>query len=183
MALVISISGAPGSGKSSVGRLLAQRLGIPFFSMGDIRRKYGVERGLSIAELNHLSENDPASDRLVDEYQSTLPQKYPSFVIDSRLGYYFLPSSFKIFIDVDLQTGAQRILSNARQEEQWTSIDQGVQALRERIASDTARYHALYGVSWNDLSQFDMVVDSTSLSLEEMAKNILDVIHQRGLLS
>ena len=62
--MIITIGGAPGSGKSTVGRMLATNLNIPFFSMGDIRRAYALERGLTIEQLNELAKVDPSSDRL-----------------------------------------------------------------------------------------------------------------------
>lgn len=181
MGLIISISGAPGSGKSSIGRALSQKLHIPFFSMGDIRREYGMERGLTIAALNSLSEGDSTSDRLVDEYQAKLPEKYSSFVIDSRLGYHFIPSSFKIFIDVEQKVGARRIFENLREEERWSSVEQGVLALEERVRSDTLRYRHLYGIVWNDLSLFDLVLDSSHTSIEHMAQEIIGELRRRGI--
>ena len=37
--MIITISGLPGSGKSTIGKMLAKKLGYKFYSMGDLRGK------------------------------------------------------------------------------------------------------------------------------------------------
>ena len=54
----ITISGPPGSGKTTVGRLLAQRLGCEFVSTGTVFREMAAERGLSLAEFGEMAEHD-----------------------------------------------------------------------------------------------------------------------------
>jgi predicted cytidylate kinase len=161
--VIITIGGPPGSGKSTLGRMLATRLGAPFFSMGDVRRAYALERGMTLAELNRRGEADPYSDTMVDEYQSKLPRQHPSFVIDSRLGYHFLPQSVKIFLKADLRVAASRILPDKRAEEHWTNLDEGTRALQERMRSDRARYKKYYGIDPYDESRFDLVLDTSQL--------------------
>lgn len=42
----VTISGLPGSGSSTLGRSLAQKLGWEYFSGGDFMRSYAIEKGL-----------------------------------------------------------------------------------------------------------------------------------------
>ena len=65
----VTIGGMPGSGKSIVGRALAQVLGYKFYSMGDIRRELAKKRGLTISQYNDLEED---TDTPVDDFQREL---------------------------------------------------------------------------------------------------------------
>ncbi|MBU0540313.1 AAA family ATPase, partial [Patescibacteria group bacterium] len=68
--MIITISGVPGSGKTTVAKILAERLGMKFYSMGDLRGKMATERGLTIDELNKLGETEAFTDNDVDTYQT-----------------------------------------------------------------------------------------------------------------
>lgn len=179
--LIITIGGMPGSGKSTVGRMVAMRLGVPFFSMGDVRREFANKHGMTLAELNARGETDPASDKMVDEYQSKLPETTPSFVIDSRLGYHFLPQSFKVYLKVDSRAAATRIYAMKRHEEHWASIDDGVRSVEERAASDLRRYKKYYGLNPYDENNFDLVLDTTAMKPLDVLHAITRALKARGL--
>ena len=70
--MIITISGVPGSGKSTAGKSVARKLGYEYVSMGDFRGKMAMERGLTIDELNKLGEKEDWTDRQADEYQREL---------------------------------------------------------------------------------------------------------------
>ncbi|HIH23465.1 TPA: AAA family ATPase [Candidatus Woesearchaeota archaeon] len=180
--VIITIGGMPGSGKSTVGRMIAVRLGIPFFSMGDVRREFANEHGMTLAELNARGENDPASDKMVDEYQSKLPETTPSFVIDSRLGYHFLPQSFKVYLKVDSRAAAERIYAMKRHEEHWRSIEDGVRSVEERAASDLRRYKKYYGLNPYDEKNFDLVIDTTHMKPLAVLHAVRKYLKERGIV-
>lgn len=180
--VIITIGGPPGSGKSTLGRMLAARLGVPFFSMGDVRREYALKHGMTLAELNRRGETDPASDAMVDEYQAKLPETQPSFIIDSRLGYHFLPQSIKIYVKCDVRVAAQRIFAMRRQEERWTTLDDGVHAIQERAASDLRRYQQYYGLNPYSEGNFDLVIDSSTLHPLDVLHAILRFLRSKGVI-
>ena len=170
--MIVTISGLPGSGKSTVGRLLAKKIGYKFYSIGDLRGKWAMERGLSINELNRLGEKEEWTDRKADEYQAELGKKEDGFVIDGRLSFHFIPRSFKVFLTVSPETGAKRILSDDRPDEGAESLDGLAKDLEERVKSDDSRYRKIYGLDFRDREQYDLVVDTTELTPEETASRI-----------
>jgi cytidylate kinase len=176
--MIITISGTAGSGKGTVGRLLAKKLKYMFYSMGDIRRKYATEHGMTLEELNKKAEKDPTSDRLVDEYQTELGKKEDNVVLDSRLGFNFLPKSFKLFLDADERVRAQRILKDKRATEQYKDVDTAVKHLRERQASDQKRYKKLYGIDPYDVVgvEYDLLLDTSVDTPEELVEMIVKAI-------
>ncbi|MEK7102261.1 MAG: (d)CMP kinase [Patescibacteria group bacterium] len=172
--MIITISGLPGSGKSTVGKRLAKQLGYRFYSIGDLRGKMAMERGMSIAALNKLGESEAWTDQEVDEYQKKLAHTEDNFVIDGRLSWHFIPQSFKVFLTVDVEEGARRIFRKQRPDEPPVqSVEEMVTANRARIASDNTRYQKWYGIQFNDPKNYDVVIDTTRGGQKQVMKKIL----------
>ena len=95
--MIITLGGTPGSGKSTVGKILAEELSYEFLSMGGIRREFAKKNGMTLEELNERAKKDPESDNMVDEYLKELAKK-DGLIIDARLGWYFIPDSFKVWV-------------------------------------------------------------------------------------
>lgn len=172
--MIITISGTPGSGKSTVGRLLAKRLGYHFYSMGDVRGKMATDRGMTIDELNELGKTEDWTDRDVDEYQTKLGAIEDNFVIDSWAGFHFIPHAFKVFLAVDPVIAGERVFKNQRPDEPpVTSPTEAAAMLTKRLAETDARFQKYYDFSCQDRSRFDLVIDTTTQSPEETIKTIL----------
>ncbi len=180
--MIITISGSAGSGKSTVGKILAKKLGFRHYSIGDMRRKMASERGISIAELNRLGEKTDSTDREPDEYQRELGRKEDNFVIDSRLGFHFIPNSVKVYLDANPETRARRVFSDERNEEKLKSIEDAKKCLVEREKSDKKRYKKYYGVDCYDKSHYDLIIDTSNISAEKVADRIIDFLKNKKML-
>jgi CMP/dCMP kinase len=170
--MIITISGTPGSGKSSIAKAVAKRLNYRFYSAGDVRGQYALEHGLTIDELNKLAEKDPASDLLVDEYMKKMGAKEDDIVVDGRLGFYFIPDSIKVFIDADADVRIERVLKSAREDEHYKSFNEAKKAIQQRIDGDKNRYKHSYNVDISETKHYDLIVDSTDKSIEAAAGEI-----------
>lgn len=180
--MIITISGQPGSGKSTAATLLAQRLGYRHYSIGDLRRRMAAERGITLAALNTLGETTDFTDRKPDEYQRHLGEAEDNFVIDSRLGFYFIPHSVKVFLKADLAVRAQRVFQDDRNAEQFATLRGAATTLHEREASDTRRYRKYYHIDWTDEKNYDLVVDTTALPPEDIVEHVLAFLRKKRLL-
>jgi len=175
--MIISLSGALGSGKSTIAQMLADKLGWPRYYIGGLRREAAKKRGLTLAEYNKLGETDPATDREVDEYQKELGRTQDNFIIEGRTSWYFIPHSLKIYLDVDEETGAQRILANLQEKagKEERNEDRGLNSwqdvlasTRHRLASDNLRYDKYYGINVYDKNNYDYYLDTTKLTRDEV---------------
>ncbi len=181
--MIISLAGLPGSGKSTVKNLLAEQLGLKKYSMGDMRGKMAMDRGLTIDEFNSLGLNTIETDQAADTFQTKLGQSEDNFIIDGRLSWHFIPQSFKVFLDVDLDEAARRIFharqaeaANRQDEANYTSEAEAKTAIETRLASDSARYQKWYNLDYLDRSNYDLVIDTTKTPANQVVSLILEAL-------
>ena len=175
--MIMTLAGKVGSGKSTIGDFIAKELNMKRYSMGDMRRKMAADRGMTIAELNRLGEKEDWTDREVDEYQKKLAEKEDNFAIDGRLSWFFIPNSIKIFVDVDPKVGAERVfLAKRGSEKPYKSVGEAERANKERIESDIKRYQKLYNINPYKLENYDIIIDTSEMTIEEMNKLALKAV-------
>lgn len=185
--MILTIAGVPGAGKTSTARMLATHYGVPYYSIGDLRVLMARERGMTLDELNKLGERESFTDREVDEYQRRLGRSGQSCIVEGRLSWYFIPHSFKIFLDVNPEVGAQRIFQIVKKDSKrldsnrYLSIDDVREAVQYRLASDGKRYLKYYGIDVISRSNFDLVIDTTHLETTAVLDRIVAAVAERGI--
>ncbi|MCD4666518.1 cytidylate kinase family protein [archaeon] len=170
--MIITISGHPGSGKTTVSDYLAKKLNFKHYHIGGMRRELAKKRGLSIIELNKLKEN---TDKEFDEYQKKLGKTQDNIIIEGRLGFYFIPNSIKIFLDVKLKEASIRLLKRQKLKD----LRESLEFVRRRIRLDRERYKKHYKIKYDDKSNYDLVINTTNLTIEQTGDVILDYIKRR----
>ncbi len=176
----IAITGDLGSGKSTVAQILSGKLGFEIVSTGRIQRQMAERMGLSTLELNQLAEKDPSIDEQIDSIFKSLNEDPNNYIIDSRLAWHFVPSSFKVYLTVDPRTAARRILSDpGRKSEGYHSDEEALALLQARKNSENERFKAIYGVDCADLNNYDLVIDTTDKSPQQVAEIIIQELLKR----
>lgn len=183
--MIVSISGAEGSGKSTIAKMLAEKLDWPRYYIGGIRREKAKERGLTLEEYNKLGETDPSTDLEVDEYQKKLGETEDNFVIEGRTSWHFIPHSFKIFLNTSFEEAAKRVFNelskdNTRNEgKDLTTYENVLDSLKSRRQSDMMRYAKYFNIDVFDLSHYDFILDTTDLSIEEVFEKVFDAVREK----
>ena len=172
----ITISGTPGSGKTTVGKLLAKKRNYSYYDAGSVRREIAKREGMTLEQLNKVGEKEDWTDKKTDNLTKEIGKKHDNFVFVGRLAFHFIPDSTKIFLECDLKEGAKRIFKDKRAEEKSFDVKEMVKKLEERNKSDELRYEKYYGLNPFDKSQYDIVIDTTFLSIEQVLEKIIDVI-------
>jgi cytidylate kinase len=172
---IISVSGQIGSGKSSVASVLGQRLGREVVSTGSIQRTLAQERGMTTLEFNLYSETNLGLDDLIDNNIIALNSKHQDVIVDSRMAWFFLPESLKVYLLVDPVLAARRVLLDERRSATETYSDQEVayKEIRRRQESERKRFTLKYQVDYTQLTHYDLVIDTSYATPEEVSDLIL----------
>lgn len=168
----ISLAGDLGSGKSTVGRLLKERYSLETVSIGKILRAMAAERGMDVTEFNVYMENHPEIDKELDDRLKAYENKNGRFLFDSRMAWHFVPSGFSVYMITSPEIAAKRVLKDERNSERYDSFENAVEKLTERRKSEALRYNKFYGVDITDMNNYDFVIDSGSISPEEVFEKI-----------
>ena len=152
--MIVTISGAPGTGTSTLARSLSQELKLRWINSGDLFRKIADEKDISVREMNRLAEKGPEIDYLIDDAQKVLA-KGGGGIFEGRLSGHLLPADLKVLLKAELRTRAERI---AKRESKLT--EDAMQETRHREESEGRRYKMYYNIDISDFSAYDLIVDS-----------------------
>ena len=168
---VITIAGSLGSGKSSTAKAVATTLGYEHLSSGDMFRTMAKERGVSVEAINIAAEVQQDIDHEVDAWLDSLKER-ENIVVDSRMAWKWIPTSFKVFLALDPATAAERIYNNIQKEgrmsESGSSVAEVRASIDARFASEQKRYLSLYGVNPTDPLNFDIFINTKYNDLESV---------------
>ncbi len=170
--LVIAISGLPGSGKTSLARRLAEKLGLKYLSLGEIFRRLARERKLTLEELSRIAEEDASIDKAIDDKAIEEASK-GCIVVDGHISAWTLENTahLKVLVMAPINVRAERI---ARRD--GKSIEEALTEIRVREESESRRFMKFYGINIFDLSIFDLIVNSEKFSEEEVFEIVMTAV-------
>ncbi|MCQ2429781.1 MAG: dephospho-CoA kinase [Clostridia bacterium] len=171
----ISITGKLGSGKSTICNLIKEKYGYEIFSTGAIQREVARSMGITTLELNQRMKLDHSLDDTIDATTTRLSRERrdDKLIFDSRMAWHFAEHTFKIFLTVDPKVAAARVMANQRgDEERYASVDEACEKLVERSRVEQARFIELYGVDYYDFNNYNLVIDSSCRTPDEIVSLI-----------
>ncbi len=168
----ISLAGDLGSGKSTVTEILIKSLGAERYSTGALVREIAKKHGMPVDEFNIYMETHPETDAEIDNGLAELSKDERFLIIDSRMAWHFTKGTFKVYLSVDMETSALRIMNAGRAEELSGSLDEAIEKTEKRAESENKRYFEKYGVNIRDLTNYSLVVDTSHATPEEVASCI-----------
>lgn len=176
---IISLAGELSSGKGTVSKILMEELNYGVYRNGDYFRKLAKDKGMSVTEFNEYVKQHPEIDIQIENSAKEYSKDHNNFIIDARLGWYAVPESFKVYLKVDLDVAAKRAFENQdedkKQTEKFNTIEEQKADMEKRYRLENERYFMVYGVRKEDLSNYDLVIDTTDLTPNQVA----DIIKNR----
>jgi len=170
--VTITISGTPGSGKTTVTNLLEKKLGIKSVYSGEIFRKLAKKYSMTLEEFGKYCEENSEVDKELDENQLAILRK-GNVILEGRLSGWLaykndIPA-FKVAIDTDIETRASRIVKREK-----GSIEKRKEEILKREKSESLRYKNYYDIDLKDMSIYDIVINSGNKSPTEIVKIIIE---------
>lgn len=166
----ITITGDLGVGKSSVAKKLCEMLSFRYLSTGQIQRELAKSKGMNTLELNYYAENNSEVDKYIDDHLIKINDSEDAYVIDSRMAWFFVKNSLKIYISAHPHIAAGRVLADMERKGEPAASDliSKSKELLERRSVEDRRFKKIYGVDCADPGNFDIVIDSSRASINEI---------------
>jgi cytidylate kinase len=137
-----------------------------------------AERGMNLAAFGAYAAEHPEIDVELDTRLAARARK-GDVVIESRLGGWIAHhdglASVKTWIDCDPRVRASRVA-----EREGISPTRALDENATRQAVERERYLAVYGIDLQDLSIYDLVLDSGELSPDEVADRIVAAVRHQS---
>ncbi len=173
---IISLTGDIASGKGAVSEILSNRLNYSIYKNGEYFRKLAADHNMTVKEFNKYCESHSEIDFEIENSAKEHAKTHDNFIIDARLGWYAVPSSFKVYLTVDLGEAVRRLLAdNSRGKvEHYSSFENAKSEIKERFMLENERYFNIYGVKKDDMKNYDLVIDTT----HKLPKEVADIIQK-----
>jgi predicted cytidylate kinase len=168
------LSGLSGTGSTTAARRIAEDLGLTYVYGGQIFRDLAVERNVSLEELAESLEHDQETEREVDRRLIEAGRDEHVLIEGRTIGWIFPweTPALRIWLTCDLEERLRRV--RAREHH-----PRSAENLLRREASDNRRYLKLYGIEPEDFGPFDLVIDTTTLSVDEVVDQISAFVRDR----
>jgi predicted cytidylate kinase len=171
--MIITISGLHGTGKSTIGKLLAKKLGLNYYSTGEMFRELAREKNMSLEEFTNFIERHPEIDRELDN-KIIEKAKEDNILIDSQLSGHLLReiADFKIHLKCSLETRVKRMT-----ERDDSAFQDKLNETKIRETSELNRFKKLYNIDLGNIDTInklhDLVIETENLSIEEVIEKIM----------
>lgn len=173
---IISLAGDLAAGKGTVSDILIKELNYGIYRNGEYARKLARDMKLDITSFNAFLAEHPEIDLQIEKSASEYAREHDNFIIDARLGWYAVPESYKVYLKVDIDVAAQRAFNdpNRKSTESFDTVEEQKADMIRRYKMENERYWKLYHVHKEDMSNYDLVIDTTKLTPEETANQIIE---------
>ena len=177
--LVIAISGPPGSGTTTIGKYVAEKLNLKFFSPGLYFKKLSREKNQSKAAMKLLKTRFGSSEALhkhIDELQVKMAEK-GNIVVEGTLSIHFLKNitNLKIWLDTPLEIRAKR--TSKRDRIPWKRL---MNEILERERIERKVWKKTYGFDYFDQkNEADLVLDTSHMTVEKTVRKVLQFVKEK----
>jgi CMP/dCMP kinase len=165
---LIAVAGGPGTGTTTLCRLLAERLGAAHVYAGQVFRAMAAEHGMDVVAFSKYAEGRPEVDHELDRRMIELARG-PSVVLDARLSAWHAARAevpaLRVLLTVPARVAAERVAAR----EGRADIEAVLAENTEREASERRRYRDLYDFDPSEVSHYDLVLDSSTMGPDEIA--------------
>jgi len=153
---MVTVSGPPGCGATTVADMLADHLDCQHVSGGDIVRELAAERDMSLTQFLALADENDEIDRLVDRRLQSIAKAWGDsgkpFVLQSRLaGWLAGPDAdFRVWLDAPTEVRMARKADDTETESE----------LRVREVAEVGRFKSYYGIDATDRRFYDLHINT-----------------------
>ncbi|HIP84024.1 MAG TPA: cytidylate kinase [Methanothermococcus okinawensis] len=163
--MIITIGGPPGSGTTTISKLIAKRYGLKHVCAGFLFRDMAKKMDMDLSEFSKYAEEHPEIDKEIDAMQVEIA-KEGNVVLEGRLTAWILKKhniepTISIWLKAPPMVRCKRISERENRDKEKTLWD-----MIEREKSEKKRYKEIYNIDLEDLSIYDLVIDTSPWDVE-----------------
>ncbi|MEE3234124.1 MAG: cytidylate kinase family protein [Candidatus Latescibacterota bacterium] len=166
---IVTISGLPGSGTSTASSKLRTRLNWSYVNAGQIFRVLAKEANMTLNEFGIRAESDPTIDRELDKKMIRYAEKGEPIIMEGRLvGWMTLRNkipALRVWLEATNSTRADRL--SLREGDTQALVN-----MKMREESELKRYKIFHDIDLQDLSIYDLVINTEFHSADEVVTRI-----------
>lgn len=170
----LTISGEPASGKGTIGKKLAEHYNLEYLCLGDLKREEAQRRNLTIVEFDEWCNSNPKEgDEVFDELMAKKGKDSDDFIFDGWLSFHFIPQAINILLRCDAKTAGKRVYADVTSgkrssEHKYDSEKEAMEATANRYKANRDRWNNIYGITIYDDQDFDIIVDTSDATVNEV---------------
>lgn len=177
--MIITISGLPGSGKTTVAEILKGQLGIRYISTGHIFREKAKQANMSLSDFSKLAEQNPEIDEEIDAAQKEI-LLHDNVILEGRLAGWIayknkLPS-LKVWLECDPEVRIRRIV-----DREGDTFEKKRNETGKREKSEKERYQKMYNIELTNTDIYDIVINTANQKPSEIARVVMDALDRHNI--
>ena len=164
--MIITIGGLPGTGTTTIAKLICEKYNLKHVCAGFIFRDMAKEKNMTVEEFSTYAEQNPEIDHEIDRIQVEMA-KEGNIVLEGRLANWMLKNNaveptVSIWLKAPPKVRCERITERDNEE----SISIALKKMMDREKSEKKRYKELYNINIDDLSIYDLIINSSTWDIE-----------------
>jgi cytidylate kinase len=169
---LVAVAGLPGTGTTTLCRLLAARLTIPHVYAGQFFRQMAKERSMDLVQFGKYAEEHPEVDTELDRRMIEVARKR-GCILEGRMAAWHVAQAnaggLKVLLEAVEDVRAKRVANR----EGIHDVEAVLHQNRHREASEAKRYREFYGFDPNDPRHYDLVINSADKTPEQIADMVV----------
>ena len=163
--MIITIGGLPGTGTTTIAKMIAEKYNLKHVCAGFIFREMAKEMGMDLQEFSKYAEEHEEIDKEVDRRQVELARQ-GNIILEGRLAAWMLlrngiKPDLTIWFKAPLEVRAERISKREDMDK-----DTALKKMIDREKSEKKRYKEIYNIDLDDLSVYDLIIDTSKWDVE-----------------
>ena len=160
--LLITVSGPPGCGATTLCNRLSAAMDCPYVSGGDIFRELAEENDISLNQQIAEADTTDAIDRALDDRLQSIAEKWGQtdkpFILESRLAGWLAGehADLRVWLDAPESVRLERIDGRVETEAE----------MRVREVSEAGRYQSYYDIDVDDREFYDLQINTARWNKE-----------------
>jgi cytidylate kinase len=172
--LLITVSGPPGCGATTLCDKLSEAIDCPYISGGDIFREVAEKHDLTLTQLTAKAQESDEFDRALDERIRDIAKQWGDSekpcIIESRLAGWLAGNHADLRIRLDAPTEIRKERVSGREET--------VAEMQVREVSEAQRYDSYYEIDVEDREMYDIQLNTARWSKRGVFEIVRAAIEQ-----